>query len=141
MRTPPFDQPACGWLRLAHSREPPYRPPMSDSDQTFVPPSFVALFMPPGALRPRLPREVIAQRHELCEDMAQMLTETARARLLELGIGEHDVLERVHRGLACEGSAFGADEAWWVTCRLAELLGWALPPGFEGSRVPSAEPR
>jgi hypothetical protein len=100
---------------------------MHDDNQTYVPQSFVEIHMPEGARRPTLPREQIAERHELCEDMAQMLTDTARARLFELGVTEADVLERVHRGLAVEGSAFSPAEAWWVTCRLAELLGWPLP--------------
>ena len=106
---------------------------MSDDNQTFVPASFVALFVPPGAVRPREPREVIAERHELCEDMAQMLTETARAKLFDLGLAESDVLERVQAGLAAEGSALSADEAWWVTCRLAELLDWPMPPARDGT--------
>jgi hypothetical protein len=106
---------------------------MSDDNQILVPPSFAALFMPPGATRPREPREVIAERHDLCEDMAQMLTETARAKLFDLGLAEQDVLERVHGGLAAEGSALSADEAWWVTCRLAELLDWPMPPALDGT--------
>jgi hypothetical protein len=108
---------------------------MSDeSNQILIPDSFTALFIPPGRLRPTATREHIAQRYELCEDMAQMLTETAQSRLFELGITEADVLERIQRGLTQTGSAFGPDEAQWVTRRLAELLGWTpeAPPGREG---------
>ena len=45
--------------------------------QILLPESFVALFVPPGKIKPTEPYEVIAQRHELCEDMAQLLTEQA----------------------------------------------------------------
>jgi hypothetical protein len=100
---------------------------MSDENQVVVPPSFIALFVPPGRLKPTQPREHIAQRHELCEDMACMLAETARTKLWELGIAEADVLERIHRGLL--GGAAGLDtaEAGWVTHRLAEILEWPDP--------------
>ena len=88
------------------------------------------LFVPPGRIRPTEPREHIAQRYELCEDMAQMLTETARARHLDLGITESDVLERIRRGLAQAGSVVSTEEAYWVVRRLAELLDWPDPgPG------------
>lgn len=107
-----------------------------DDNQILVPDSFTALFIPPGRLRPAESRQHIAQRYELCEDMAQMLTETAQAKRLELGITEADVLERIHRGLAQESSGLGPDEARWVIRRLAELLGWLeatrselAPPG------------
>lgn len=91
-------------------------------DQTLIPPSFVALFVEPGRLKPREPRHVIAERHELCEDLAQSLLETARAWQHDLGITEGDVLERVLRGLAAPDSGFSADEAQWVVTRLKELL-------------------
>jgi hypothetical protein len=96
-------------------------------DQTVVPRSFFELFVPPGRLRPTEPREVIAARYELCEDLAQMLTETAQARRLDLGITGADVLERLERGLLVDDSPVEPDEARWVVRRLAELLGWPDP--------------
>ncbi len=99
---------------------------MSDDNQTYIAPSFVEMFVPPGAIKPREPRSVIASRYELCEDMAQMLIDPAKARLFELGIAESDVLERMHRGLLVDGSVLSTDEAGWVVRRLAELLDW--PP-------------
>jgi hypothetical protein len=99
---------------------------MSEDHAPLVPDSFVGLFVPPGRQRPNASREHIQQRYEFCEDMAQMLSETARARLFELGITEQDVLTRMHRGLAT-GETFSAPEAWWVVHRLAELLGWEAP--------------
>lgn len=101
---------------------------MSDDSQIVVPESFIALYRDPGRVKLRAPRAEIAARHEFCDDLAQMLTEQARTRLWELGITEADVLERMWRGLRCEGSPVNEDEAVWVTTRLAELLEWpALP--------------
>jgi hypothetical protein len=102
---------------------------MSEDSQIVVPPSFIALFVPPGRIKPTESREHIVQRYELCEDLAQMLTEQARAKLFELGVAERDVLERIARGLQGDGSEdtiVSAAEAGWVVRRLAELLDW--PP-------------
>lgn len=96
---------------------------MNDDDQTVVPRSFIDLFVPPGRVKPTEPWAVIAERHELCEDMAQMLTEVALARRFELGVTEDDVLERIGTGLL-EGGVVTADEGGWVVGRLAELLNW-----------------
>jgi Fe2+ transport system protein FeoA len=100
---------------------------VSDESQIVVPRSFIEVFVPPGKVKPSESREVIATRYELCEDLAQMLTETAQARLFELGIAEQDVLERMHRGLLADAALVSADEARWVIRRLAELLGWEPP--------------
>lgn len=103
---------------------------MSDENQTVVPPSFVALFVPPGRIKPTAAREHIATRYEFCEDLAQMLTEQANTKRWELGVTEADVLERFHRGLQGDGSVVDEAEARWVVRRLAELLGWPDPgPG------------
>jgi hypothetical protein len=100
---------------------------MSDENQSPIPRSFIELYIPRGRARPTEPRGVIAARYDLCEDMAQMLTEHARATMLELGITEQLVLDRMHRGLLVDGSVVTASESRWVTCRLAELLGWPQP--------------
>ena len=100
---------------------------MPDDDQTVIPRSFIDLFIPPGGYRPREPREVVAARYELCEDMAQMLTEHARMKMFELGVTEEDVLARMGQGLLVPGSVVTADEAGWVVCRPAELLDWPMP--------------
>ncbi|MFZ4651746.1 MAG: ATPase with chaperone activity [Rubrivivax sp.] len=100
---------------------------MHEDSQVVVPEAFIDLFRPPGADRSRRPleaREVIAERHEFCEDLAQMLSETAREKLAALGVTEADVLERIRRGLLEPGSPVTAPEASWVIGRLAELLGW-----------------
>lgn len=101
---------------------------MSEDSQIVVPKSFVDLFVPPGRLRPTAAREHILERYELCEDLAQMLTETARERLHELHVTEADVLGRVLLGLEA-GGVVDAPQACWVIRRLAELLDW---PPLEG---------
>lgn len=101
---------------------------MSDESQIVVPPSFVALFIEPGRSRPNASRQEIAARHEHCEDLANLLTEHASTKLWELGVTEDIVLERIHRGLLAGDTALPAAEARWVICRLAELLGWEMPP-------------
>lgn len=97
---------------------------MSSDSQIVIPPSFIALFVPPGRIKPTESREFIAERHELCEDMAQMLMEPAQLQLFSLGITEHDVLERMHAGLLGDAAVVSEAEAQWVVCRLAELLDW-----------------
>jgi len=100
---------------------------MSDENQIAIPRPFIDLFIPKGSTRPNETRATIAERYELCEDMAQMLTEHASQRKLDLGIPEEMVLERIHRALVAEGSVLRAQEAGWVVCRLAELLAWPMP--------------
>ncbi len=94
---------------------------MLDPNQIVIPRSFIDLFVPSGSHKPNASREHIAQRYDLCEDMAQMLTEPTRVRLFELGITEVDVLERVYAGLQA-GTVVDEPEARWVMRRLAELL-------------------
>lgn len=101
--------------------------------QIVVPPSFVALFLPPGRLKPTESREWIAQRYELCEDLAQMLTEQARELLWTLRVDESDVLERLHRGLADGEAGLASQEAFWIARRLAELLDWTWPLWLQGA--------
>ena len=63
---------------------------MDDSHQIDVPPSFTQLFTSPGGLRLTEPVAFVRERYELCEDMAQMLTEQASNTLHRLGITEED---------------------------------------------------
>lgn len=97
---------------------------MSDDIPFIVPPSFIALFVEPGRIKPSAPRDEIAQRYELCEDLAQMLTEQAMDKRWQLGITEADVLQRVLGGLQADASVVTPAEAVWVVTRLAELLDW-----------------
>lgn len=97
---------------------------MSDENQIEIPQSFVALFVEPGRQKPSASSDVVAERYELCEDMANMLMETAKNMFFSLGITERDVLERCHRGLIGEGAVVSEAEAGWVISRLDELLDW-----------------
>lgn len=97
---------------------------MSDDNQINIPPSFTALFVMPGRIKPSASREHIVERYDLCEDLATMLTETASDTKWALQVTEDDVLERIQLGLLAEGSGVDANEARWVMTRLAELLGW-----------------
>lgn len=101
---------------------------MHDDSQLILPPSFVALFVPPGQVRPRLTLHELVKRYEICEDLAQALTEQARNLQHRLGITEDLVLAQCLQGLSGEDSVLHVCEAHWVICRLAELLDWPLPP-------------
>ena len=100
---------------------------MPDDNQSSVPASFIALFVPAGRVKPSESRAHISARYEFCEDLAEMLTEHASTKLFELGVHETDVLERMFQGLVADASVVNADEAWWVVHRLAELLAWPAP--------------
>lgn len=102
---------------------------MSDESQIEIPPSFLALYVAPGRQKPILPRAELAVRYELCEDLAQMLTETARNMEFGLGIAESDVLARCLQGLRVEPVVVSEAESVWVVRRLAELLDWSLLEG------------
>lgn len=103
---------------------------MSDDNQIVIPPSFIALFVVPGRTKPSATREQIYERYDLCEDLANLLTEQATNKLWELGITEADVLERIGQGLDDDTIGLTEGEAGWVILRLAEILGWseATPP-------------
>jgi len=97
---------------------------MTDDNRSWIPDSFLALFVEPGQLKPNASREVIQERYAFCEDLATLLTDTARSRLWELRITEADVLDRIHAGLTAGQIGVTSEEALWVRHRLAELLGW-----------------
>ena len=101
---------------------------MSEDNQIDIPQSFIALFIEPGRSKPVATRFFIAERYELCEDMANMLTQTAQDMLHALGITEGDVLQRCYQGLLAGDALFNAAEAEWVVRRLAELSQWPQPP-------------
>ncbi|MBL8331400.1 MAG: ATPase with chaperone activity [Rubrivivax sp.] len=99
------------------------------SSQQELPASFIALFVPPGRIKPTESRQTIQARYEFCEDLAQLLTETALNHRHALHIGEDDVLQRILQGLLIDGAPVKPDEAHWVLRRLAELLNWEALPG------------
>ena len=98
-----------------------------DGNQILIPPSFSSLFVPPGRLKPTLGAREMAARYELCEDMAQLLTEQAAHQQFQLGITEDLALDRCLQGLLSTPDVVSEAEARWVVCRLAELLNWPLP--------------
>ena len=100
---------------------------MDDSNQLEVPPSFLALFTSPYGQRLSEPISVVRARYEICEDLAQVLTEQASTNLFKSNLAEGEVLERIRVALAGEESPVRPDEALWVVRRLAELLGWEMP--------------
>ena len=108
---------------------------MSQEFQIHIPASFMALYVPPGKIRPTLGQREMAARHELCEDMAQLLTEQAANQQFQLGITEDLTLERCLQGLLATPDVLSEAEARWVICRLAELLNWPLP---EWAQAPQA---
>ena len=108
---------------------------MDEHHQIFIPSSFSALYVPPGKTRPVLNARELAARHELCEDMAQLLTEQAANQQFQLGITEDLTLERCLQGLLATPDVLSEAEAHWVVCRLAELLNWPLPQWAEAPQT------
>jgi hypothetical protein len=97
-----------------------------DDHQIHLPESFVALFVPPGKVKPTLGRLEMLERYELCEDMANLLTGRAADLQFQLGITEEMALDQCEQGLLAEPAVVSPAEARWVVCRLAELLQWPM---------------
>ena len=104
-----------------------YSEGMSDENQIFVPPSFVAVH---SDARGRLgvAKDELRLRYELCEDLAQHLSEQAKTLEHDMGLSQDLVLQRMHAGLSAATSALQAQEAAWVVHRTAELAGWPVVP-------------
>jgi len=100
---------------------------MFEENQNFVPESFMSLYVDKGRFKPSLPRAELTARYEMCEDLANLLVDPASTQQFDLGITEDDALERCWRGLLVEPSVTTPEEAFWVVCRLAELLSWPMP--------------
>lgn len=99
---------------------------MTEEFQIYIPPSFMALFVPKGKIKPTLGQRDLAARYELCEDLANLLTEKAANMQFTLGITEDLVLQQCALGLLAEPAVVSPGEARWVVCRLAELLNWPM---------------
>ncbi|MDB5956837.1 ATPase with chaperone activity [Ramlibacter sp.] len=100
---------------------------MHDPNQIEVPPSFLALFTTPSGHRLTEPMSTVRERYELCEDLAQMLTDRASTAQFKSGASAGEVLQQIQLGLTAEGSTVQPSEATWVVTRLAELLDWRAP--------------
>ena len=96
-----------------------------DENQVPVPESFIVLYLD---VRQRLTatRAFIAVRYELCEDLANLLTDHCSTVHFRDGVDEATVLQRCHRGLLAPPTTVEANEAEWVVRRTAELLGWPV---------------
>ncbi len=106
---------------------------MTEEFQIHIPPSFMALYVPPGKIKPTLGLRDMAARYELCEDLANLLTEQAANMQFTLGITEELVLQQCELGLLAEPAVVSPVEARWVVCRLAELLNWPMAELLSGS--------
>ncbi len=104
---------------------------MDEHSQILVPEAFLDLYRSPGRSRLTLPRAEIAARHELCEDLAQAMTEHARAMAVGGLLAEDEVLRRCLAGLRSAEAGLADAEAVWTVRRLAELLDWPQPEGLE----------
>jgi hypothetical protein len=100
---------------------------MDDFNQIEVPPSFLALFASPSGYKLTQPMSAVRERYELCEDLAQMLSEQAVGALASVAGDQREVLEKMKLGLSVAGSPVQPGETTWVVTRVAELLGWELP--------------
>ncbi len=99
---------------------------MSDEYQIEIPPSFIALHSD-ARKRLTIPLRELRDRYEVCEDLAQHLTEHCRSIHVEIGVDEQEVLDRCLKGLLSPDGSVQEAEAVWVVTRLAELLGWPHP--------------
>ena len=108
-----------------------------DDNQTLVPDSFIALYRD-ARNRLTATRDIIAARYELCEDMANLLTEHCRTIHFRDGVDEGEVLRRCHQGLMISPTTFDPAESDWVVRRTAEMLDWPAPqPGEYGTANPA----
>jgi hypothetical protein len=98
------------------------------SNQHFIPSSFSDLFKDPSRpyAKPSEPFEVILERYDLCEDMAQMLCQPSLNMMGSMNITETDVLDRTLQGLLINPEIVSPSEAKWVLQRLCELLNWKV---------------
>ncbi len=112
-----------------------YNHTMSDEYQIEIPPSFMALYTD---RRHRLTTSVahLRARYDVCEDLANHLTDHCRHIHVDIGVDEQDVLHRCLSGLQTPDSGVSDAEAIWIVTRLAELLAWPAPdfspPSEEG---------
>ena len=109
---------------------------MNDDNQIYLPESFTSLFVAPGKIKPIIGLREMAQRYELCEDLANLLTEKAANMQFTLGITEELVLQQCELGLLSEPSVVSPVEARWVICRLAELLNWPMAQLLQSAAAP-----
>lgn len=97
---------------------------MNFDSQIIIPEAFLALYTDPLRHRMTASKEEVAQRYELCEDLANLMTEQAAHIQFKTGCPEADVLEQLRLGLLNPDSGVTEAEGHWVVGRVGELLGW-----------------
>jgi len=95
---------------------------MSFERQIHIPASFLALYTPAGHVRPLPPRQWLEDRHDLCDDLSNLLAEKVKDKVWQLGITESDALERIEQGLPGLNLDMNDAERAWVMTRVQELL-------------------
>jgi hypothetical protein len=95
---------------------------MSDNRQISVPASFIALYVTPGAMQHHPNRAWLEQRHDLCEDLVQLLCEQIRDKVWQLGITQSDAIDRIERSLPTLSIELSNPEIVWVLHRIREVL-------------------
>ncbi len=95
-----------------------------DDSQILIPDAFTAIHSDPVRGKLTISREELAQRFELCEDMANLLSDSTAAQWFKTGLEKDEVLEQVRQGLLGENSVVSEPEAQWVVGRIGEVLGW-----------------
>ena len=96
---------------------------MHDDNQILIPDSFIALYCDERK-RLTVTRAALAERYELCEDMATMLVDHCQVVHFRDGAPEAEILRRCHQGLLVPPMTVEPNEAVWVVRRTAELLQW-----------------
>jgi hypothetical protein len=96
-------------------------PCMDDDRQIFVPPSFIALFVPLGKVKPIASREEIETRYDYCEDLSQLLFDQMRDKMAEHGIPIDLAFSRITAVLTDSSLDLSEPESVWVLSRLTEL--------------------
>lgn len=96
---------------------------MSSERQIHIPASFLVLYTPAGHARPTPPRQWLEDRHDLCEDLSQLLAEKVKDKVWQLGITETDALARIEQGLPALNLEMNEAEQTWVMTRVQEILG------------------
>ncbi|WP_353235145.1 hypothetical protein [Diaphorobacter ruginosibacter] len=99
---------------------------MDETSQIQPPPSFVDIYAG-RAGRLTISKPELVARYELCEDLANHLTEQAQLIYHGGNASEEGVLRTMHDALCTEGSVVQPAEARWIVLRLAELLNWRAP--------------
>lgn len=74
-------------------------------------------------MRPTPPRLWLEDRHDLCEDLSQMLAEQVKDKVWQLGITQADALGKIERGLQSLDLDMTDAECGWVMTRVQEILG------------------